>query len=65
MIFNGNIGYSENDVHFPRCAGKQLKPNESTFVLMACLVVAEWEEITTTLAAERSAAPGWRKFFVN
>lgn len=29
------------------------------------LVVAEWEEITTVLAAERSAAPGWRKFFVN
>lgn len=29
------------------------------------LVVAEWEEIITTLHAERSAAPGWRKFFVN
>lgn len=29
------------------------------------LVVAEWEEITTVLAAERSAAPGWRKFVVN
>ncbi|KAJ5103858.1 sugar transporter [Penicillium argentinense] len=29
------------------------------------LVVAEWEEITTVLAAERSAAPGWRKFFYN
>lgn len=29
------------------------------------LVVAEWEEITTTLQAERSAAPGWRKFFYN
>ncbi|PKX89748.1 MFS general substrate transporter [Aspergillus novofumigatus IBT 16806] len=29
------------------------------------LVVAEWEEITTVLAAERQAAPGWRKFFVN
>lgn len=26
------------------------------------LVVAEWEEITTVLAAERTAAPGWRKF---
>ncbi|KAJ5178772.1 hypothetical protein N7492_001982 [Penicillium capsulatum] len=29
------------------------------------LVVAEWEEITTVLAAERAAAPGWRKFFHN
>lgn len=29
------------------------------------LVVAEWEEITTTLAAERAAPPGWRKFFYN
>ncbi|PLB45241.1 general substrate transporter [Aspergillus steynii IBT 23096] len=29
------------------------------------LVVAEWEETTTVLAAERSAAPGWRKFFYN
>ncbi|KAL9081459.1 MAG: hypothetical protein Q9157_000017 [Trypethelium eluteriae] len=26
------------------------------------LVVAEWEEITTTLAAERHSLPGWRKF---
>lgn len=29
------------------------------------LVVAEWEEITTVLTAERSAAPGWRKFVYN
>ncbi|KAF2724271.1 sugar transporter [Polychaeton citri CBS 116435] len=29
------------------------------------LVVAEWEEIVTTLAAEREAAPGWRKFVYN
>lgn len=29
------------------------------------LVVAEWEEITTVLAAERSALPGWRKFIYN
>jgi hypothetical protein len=29
------------------------------------LVVAEWDEITQTLAAERTAAPGWRKFVVN
>ncbi|KAL1867232.1 hypothetical protein Plec18167_008773 [Paecilomyces lecythidis] len=29
------------------------------------LVVAEWEEITAVLAAERSAAPGWRKFVRN
>ncbi|KAF2150933.1 MFS transporter [Myriangium duriaei CBS 260.36] len=29
------------------------------------LVVAEWEEITETLAAERQAAPGWRKFVYN
>ena len=29
------------------------------------LVVAEWEEITQTLTAERQAAPGWRKFVVN
>jgi hypothetical protein len=28
-------------------------------------VVAEWDEITTTLAAERSALPGWRKFVYN
>ena len=29
------------------------------------LVVAEWEEITTVLAAEREALPGWRKFVYN
>ncbi|KAF1989431.1 MFS sugar transporter-like protein [Aulographum hederae CBS 113979] len=29
------------------------------------LVVAEWEEITTTLAAERQAPKGWRKFTAN
>lgn len=29
------------------------------------LVVAEWEEITTVLAAERAALPGWRKFVYN
>ena len=29
------------------------------------LVVAEWEEITTTLTAEREALPGWRKFVYN
>ena len=29
------------------------------------LVLAEWEEITTTLAAERAAAPGWRRFVYN
>jgi hypothetical protein len=29
------------------------------------LVVAEWEEITTTLAAERTAPRGWRKFVYN
>ena len=29
------------------------------------LVLAEWEEITTVLAAEREAAKGWRKFFKN
>ena len=29
------------------------------------LVVAEWEEITTVLEAERNALPGWRKFFYN
>ncbi|CAD0110633.1 unnamed protein product [Aureobasidium uvarum] len=29
------------------------------------IVVAEWQEITTTLAAERSALPGWRKFVYN
>jgi hypothetical protein len=29
------------------------------------LVQAEWEEITTTLAAERAAAKGWRKFVYN
>ncbi len=28
------------------------------------LVIAEWEEITV-LKAERSAYPGWRKFFYN
>ena len=29
------------------------------------LVVAEWEEITTVLAAERAALQGWRKFVKN
>ncbi|KAK5168748.1 uncharacterized protein LTR77_006057 [Saxophila tyrrhenica] len=29
------------------------------------LVVAEWEEITTVLAAEREALPGWQKFVKN
>jgi hypothetical protein len=29
------------------------------------LVVAEWEEITETLAAERAAPAGWRKFVYN
>jgi MFS family permease len=29
------------------------------------LVVAEWEEITTILAAEREGPKGWRKFFKN
>ena len=29
------------------------------------LVVAEWNEITTTMAAERAAAKGWRKFVYN
>ena len=29
------------------------------------LVVAEWEEITTVLAAEREALKAWRKFIYN
>lgn len=29
------------------------------------LVVAEWEEISTTLRAERESVKGWRKFVVN
>jgi len=29
------------------------------------LVVAEWQEITQVLAAERNALPGWRKFVYN
>ncbi|MDI1487328.1 MAG: hypothetical protein OHK93_006597 [Ramalina farinacea] len=29
------------------------------------LVVAEWEEITTVLAAEREGQQGWRRFFKN
>lgn len=29
------------------------------------LVVAEWEEITTILAAERGGQKGWRRFFYN
>ena len=29
------------------------------------LVVAEWEEITTVMEAERNALPGWRKFVYN
>lgn len=29
------------------------------------MVVAEWDEIMTTLKAERSAAKGWRKFITN
>lgn len=28
-------------------------------------VIAEWEEITTVLAAEREAPPGWRRFVQN
>jgi len=28
-------------------------------------VLAEWEEITTILAAEREAPPGWRRFVLN
>lgn len=28
-------------------------------------VVAEWEEITTVLAAERESPPGWRRFVLN
>lgn len=29
------------------------------------LVIAEWEEIYTVLAAERESVRGWKKFFVN
>lgn len=29
------------------------------------LVIAEWEEITYALRAEREALPGWRKFIYN
>jgi hypothetical protein len=29
------------------------------------LVIAEFEEITTVLKAERNAPPGWRKFVYN
>jgi Sugar (and other) transporter len=29
------------------------------------VVIAEWDEIATTLAAERVAAPGWRKLVYN
>lgn len=29
------------------------------------LVIAEWDEITQTLAAEREAGPGWQKFVYN
>ena len=29
------------------------------------LVVAEWDEIRTVLAAERLAPPGWRRFVYN
>lgn len=29
------------------------------------LVIAEWQEITTILAAEREALPGWRRFIKN
>jgi hypothetical protein len=29
------------------------------------LVLAEWEEITTVLSAEREGQKGWRKFFKN
>ena len=29
------------------------------------VVLAEWEEITTILAAEREAPPGWRRFVLN
>ena len=29
------------------------------------MVIAEWQEITTILAAEREALPGWRRFIKN
>jgi sugar porter (SP) family MFS transporter len=58
----------------PRWLAKKDRTEEAIHVLAAIqaggnredpLVIAEWEEITTVLKAERSAYPGWRQFFYN
>ncbi len=58
----------------PRWLAKVGREKEAIHVLAAIqangniddpLVVAEWDEITTTLAAEREGQKGWRRFFRN
>lgn len=58
----------------PRWLAKQDRTDEAITVLANIqaggnkndpLVIAEWEEIMTTLAAERSSVKGWRLFFYN
>ena len=58
----------------PRWLAKVDRTDEAIFTL-ACIhadgdledpyVIAEFEEVVTVLAAERSALPGWRKFIYN
>ncbi|KAL2418077.1 High-affinity glucose transporter [Exophiala dermatitidis] len=58
----------------PRWLAKVDRVDEAIYILAKIqakgnvndpLVVAEWEDIITTLAAERAAATGWRKFVTN
>lgn len=58
----------------PRWLAKMGRVDEAVAVLASIqaggdindpLVVAEWEEITTILAAEREGQQGWRRFFQN
>lgn len=58
----------------PRWLGKVGREKEAIQVLARIqahgnesdpLVIAEWEEIVTTLEAERAAGLGWKKFVVN
>ena len=58
----------------PRWLAKKGRTEEAIATLAAIqakgnrddpLVLAEWEEISTVLAAERASAKGWRKFFHN
>jgi hypothetical protein len=58
----------------PRWLAKVGRDKEAIFILAKIqangdindpLVIAEWDEITTTLKAERESLPGWRKFVYN